>query len=1099
MGLALFQYDTSYPNPCRISCFRPHFSRNPEAVFRPDRTERLLYAADSVEGVKTNAIAGEMEPREALDRMLADTVLALVEDGKMGALTITRASSSLKTDIPSDSESKPKAQPDEPQKIMKRKNPISLLIAWLGLALAPTHAINAADNGNPPTHGTIIGTVTSAETRNTLQGAVVLVPTQGKQALTDNAGRFFLTEVAVGATELVVSYTGFDDYRQALVVSPSEPTRLSVILKTTSVLTMQAFTVSSEREGNALAITQQRNASNVKNVIAMDALGNLPNGNAGELLTQLPGITGVFDGEGNVTSVSVRGAPAGLTRLNVDGMPLTFVGDRSPSLHSFSGGLYEELEVIKGQTPDKSADAIGGMVNLKTRSALSMSEKRRITYNVAARWAPSFFERTPMRADHPIHPLFNFSYREVFDTFGRRRNLGISLNFSYNENVNEINQVLYDYRDSAIIPNFIWDYRAIAYYNNRHVTSTNLKAEYRYSDTSKFFFNAIYNLGNEPGIDNNSVRAFTNQTVAALDANGQPTGPGGIFPGYTSTKTRVRGVAGSFFEQANFSLPFWSKTPTLTIGAEHKLNQLEIDYNARYSHTHYDQTAGKGGQFVARVPNVGWIIDRADPKNPIFTQTEGASIFDIKSYTSDISFTRRDNQVDTWLSTFEGNLKYNFDAKNPVALKAGVTYREEIRERAVNDAHQWTRTAGAPPLSTAWLTFKTPFDERSGQRLPEIEARGINAEINNPALWTENRYYTPQQKYTSNSRVTEEVKAAYIMAQGKFDRLGYLAGVRFEGTRVSGSGFIRGTLATAAQIPDPVARGINDYNNPVTNRGSYDRSFPSAHFFYEFTKDFIARASWSTSFGRPGMAALAPAATISDTAQTVTASNPGIGPQYAKNIDLSLEYYFKPAGLISLGYFNKHIKDYILTTQIGTIGDGPNNGYGGLYSGYTLSSTINAGNADVAGWEFNYRQQLTFLPGLLKGFQLSANYTELRANGNFGGTTTLGTNQVAGFIPKAGNFSLTFNYKKFGSRVTFSYTGEYLSTYSQNLTARIYREPLSTLNLGVSYHISPRIIVYCDATNVTEESVSFYRYVPAQFRESRRMQAAVIFGLSGRF
>ena len=981
---------------------------------------------------------------------------------------------------------------------MKRSNLVALFIGCLGLALTTSPAIHAADT-NSPTPGTIIGTVNSAETRNTLQGAVVMVPATGKSALTDNAGRFVLTDIAAGPVEIAVTYTGFDEFRQTVVVSRTEPTRLAVDLKASTILKLEAYTVSTEREGNALAITQQRNAANVKNVIAMDSLGNLPNGNAGELIAQLPGLAGSFDGEGNVTNVSIRGTPPGLTRVNVDGLPLTIVGDRAPNLHSFSGGLYEQVEVIKGQTPDKSADSLGGMVNLKTRSTLSMSEKRRFTYNFSARWAPPFFERTPMREDHPIHPLLNVSYQEVFDVLGGRRNLGVSVNFSYNENVNEINQVFYDYQNTAQAPNFIWDYRSIGYYNNRHVTSTNVKAEYRLSDASRIYFNAIYNMGNEPAIDNNQVRAFTNQVVASLDANGQPTGTGGILPGYTSTVTQVRPVAASFFEQANFSLPFWSRTPTLTLGAEHKLSRWDIDYSARWSETHYDQTAGQGGQFVARVPNVGWIIDRTDRKNPRFIQTAGGSIFDIRSYTSDISFTRRDNVLDIGLVNAEGNVKYTFDTKYPTALKAGINYREETRERSVNDAHQWARTAGAPPLSTSWLTFKTPFDERMGQRLPAIEARSINGELGNPALWTENLYYKPQQKYTSNSKVTEEVQAAYLLTQGRVDRIGYLAGVRFERTDVSGAGYIRGPLATAAQIPDPVARAENDYNNPVTRKGSYDRSFPSAHLSYEFAKDLIGRASWSTSFGRPGMASLAPSATVNDTAQTVTASNPGIGPQFSKNVDLSLEYYFKPAGLVSLGYFSKDIADYIVTTQIGTIGDGANNGFGGLYSGYTLSSTLNAGKAEVEGWEFNFIQQLTFLPGVLRGLQVSANYTKLKAKGNFGGLTNLGTNEVAGFIPETANVTLTFNYKKFGSRLTFGHVGNHLVTYNASPTARIYREKIGTLNAGISYRVSPKLTVYCDATNLTEESLSFYRYVPSLFREARRMQSAVIFGVSGRY
>lgn len=52
---------------------------------------------------------------------------------------------------------------------------------------------------------------------------------------------------------------------------------------TSSIYQLTEFVVSGEREGNALAITAQRNAANVKNVVALDAFGNLPNMSAGEL------------------------------------------------------------------------------------------------------------------------------------------------------------------------------------------------------------------------------------------------------------------------------------------------------------------------------------------------------------------------------------------------------------------------------------------------------------------------------------------------------------------------------------------------------------------------------------------------------------------------------------------------------------------------------------------------------------------------------------------------------------------------------------------------------------------------------------------------
>ena len=67
--------------------------------------------------------------------------------------------------------------------------------------------------------------------------------------------------------------------------------------------------------------------------------------------------------------------------------------------------MFEQLELIKGHTPDKGADSLGGTINMKTRSPLNMREKRRLTYSGTVRVAPPFFEQVPLREQHRAHPL----------------------------------------------------------------------------------------------------------------------------------------------------------------------------------------------------------------------------------------------------------------------------------------------------------------------------------------------------------------------------------------------------------------------------------------------------------------------------------------------------------------------------------------------------------------------------------------------------------------------------------------------------------------------------------------------------------------------
>src|SRR5690606_5830490 len=103
-----------------------------------------------------------------------------------------------------------------------------------------------------------------------------------------------------------------------------------------------------------------------KNVVALDAYGNLPNMSAGELAIRLPGVAGQLDDEGNVTGIIVRGQPSTMNRVTIDGGLLANAGgmNRQFQTQNFTAALFEQLELIKGHTPDKGADSLGGTINL---------------------------------------------------------------------------------------------------------------------------------------------------------------------------------------------------------------------------------------------------------------------------------------------------------------------------------------------------------------------------------------------------------------------------------------------------------------------------------------------------------------------------------------------------------------------------------------------------------------------------------------------------------------------------------------------------------------------------------------------------------------
>jgi iron complex outermembrane recepter protein len=401
---------------------------------------------------------------------------------------------------------------------------------------------------------------------------------------------------------------------------------------------------------------------------------------------------------------------------------------------------------------------------------------------------------------------------------------------------------------------------------------------------------------------------------------------------------------------------------------------------------------------------------------------------------------------------------------------------------------------------------------KSGRRLPQWENVQFfpNREPANPALWREDIYFHEQNEYTANRAVTEEVTAGYLMAQGKLGRegllgrTGFVGGVRREKTETSSWGWVRARNGSTApqQTADPVGSALRDYANTQRKiNGSYTKSFPSVHLTHDVTPNVKARLSWSTSFGRPALTNALPNETVSETNQTLTVNNPSLLPQTASNWDATLEYYFEPVGTLSVGWFHKTIEDYIVTgINSGTIPTGADNGYNGEYGGFTRLTAANAGTAYVQGWEFNYQQQFTFLPGVLKGLSGWANYTIIDTHGNFGNTGNLSTGQVANFIPRTGNVGLSWRYRRFSTRVLYNVTSDYITSYTAaSLGRNIYRYKYDTVNVGVAYQVRPAINLTFDVSNLFNEAQRFYRGIPDQMQTTIINGTTITMGVNGRF
>lgn len=957
--------------------------------------------------------------------------------------------------------------------------------------------------------GTVTGTVTNTTTGSLLEGARIEVPRLGLSALTDNTGRFVLTNVPAGTHELVTAYIGLDPVKSQVTVGPGERAVRNFEL-TTDIYKLEAFRVTGEREGGAAAITAQRNAPNLTNVIAMDSYGNLPNMSIGEVVMRLPGVAGSPNDEGSFANFSIRGMAAGLNTVTIDGGFVSTEGtSRALDMRRITGAIFDQLELIKGHTPDKGANSLGGTVNLKTRSPFKMREKRRINYNFSTRMAPSFTEQIPLREEHRAHPLLTLGYQEIFDVLGGSRNVAVNVNMFYSEDALGFFQTTRDFQNTTGQPAYVWDYRTFDNYNNSRQASINMRADYQLSPRTRLSITGLANDYYQKFRRRYVTRAFTgNQNVV-------PGATSGIVPGFTDRITRVRATPGSTIEMTMTGPNNWmSRMRQVGFAAEHDFGRLQIDYDVRHARTSLNNGNGQGGVLVNRITNVGWILERTDSDMyPRFIQTEGPDFTDPANYrpAPTNALTNADNQSDQRVRDARGNARYLLPIAVPIALKTGAQVREIlVQQIQTGGSRRWNYVATGPLPVNPSLTM---FDEiKTGRRMPQWEASMFISDrtLIDPSLWAEDVYYREQLKYTGTKQVSETVTAGYVMAEGKLgrqgwpSRTGFLTGVRTEKTDNDSWGWVRRRFASTAaeQRADPVGAAKRDYDGTRREmEGSYTKSFPSTHLTHDFTPNLRSRLAWSTSFGRPGMNNLLPNESVNEANQTITVNNPSLLPQMATNWDATLDYYFEPVGNLSVGWFHKKIKDYIVSgINTGTVGSGNDNGYNGDYAGFARLTTANAGTATVQGWEFSYQQQFAFLPGLLKGLSGSANYTLIDTHGDFGGREKLSTGQVVGFIPRVANLSLSWRYKGFSTRVLYNYTGSYIVEYSSASVGRNrYRQKFKTVHLGAAYQLRPAVTLTCDVANLTNTPQVWYRGVPGQMQSTIINGIAVSAGVTGRF
>ncbi|MEN2789921.1 TonB-dependent receptor [Sphingomonas oligophenolica] len=223
-------------------------------------------------------------------------------------------------------------------------------------------------------------------------------------------------------------------------------------------------------------------------------------------------------------------------------------------------------------------------------------------------------------------------------------------------------------------------------------------------------------------------------------------------------------------------------------------------------------------------------------------------------------------------------------------------------------------------------------------------------------------HFAPPSTNSQDNRVQEDIWAAYgqLTWSGKLANMNanLVAGIRYERTT--------STSASIQQVPLSIRWDAdNDFTVVASNvlqslvqKSHYSNVMPSMDFRLEFTDKLVGRFSFGRTIARTDYSNLFSATSVGGPGRptaiggfpTASSGNPSLIPLVSDNIDASLEYYFKPGSYLSLGFFDKRVKNFVGTgitdTPLFGLTD-PSSGAAGTRSGAAKAALTGLG-ADLS-------------------------------------------------------------------------------------------------------------------------------------------------------
>lgn len=982
--------------------------------------------------------------------------------------------------------------------------------------------------------GTVVGEIRDGE--EPLAGVTVLIRGTQLGAYTDVDGVFQLSDVPPGPQTLVVLAIGFDTLTKDVSVLAGQRVSVGILDISGKALEVEGVLIEGTiKESEARAMFMTMEAQQIANIVAASSIGKLPDRNAAEALQRVQGVALERDqGEGRY--VSVRGTPADWSSalVNGDRLPVADeLGDsRALAFDIFPSEAIEYIVLSKAITPDIEGDAIGGSMNFITRGAPS---ERTLSVN--------FGGGHNFQAQRPV---FNGSVLWGDRTKNKKFGYLVAGNVNHRNYGNDNFEVVY----GSNVNHGLNRLELRDYLGKRTTVGTNLALEYNPNEKLALHFKGLYGRMNDDEVnrkhmffwgsgDGQQLRLQNIHSITQMQFFG------GEIGAEWKLSERVKLDAKYAYYDNRFGYgPLPAGVP------EEQQGYYVLQYQYRAPITYLDETLFDAAGNVLEPTPLNRAIafdklkllaiddpvygDPADRILPVIADTFatgafagqpiGLDDFIFNQAFAELNTTQeRDPVVAAFNISFDAlprQLELKFGGK--VRMKEGfkdVSLFEWFQDINVFSTAQFYE--GAPleplPLRGGFLTeLGAPYDnllqpfialdyvdnfiQNKGDTL-----FGLPMDRNNPDY---------EEWLGSSYSYTEDVYAGYAMFDWRVSpKVRLIGGFRHEYTDLQ----MKSDTLAGRRVFFDINRGtVVDklYTQEVTSTTRYHAPLPMLHVKYTPKPNMNVRFAAVRTFRRPYFNEAKPGMPVFRfTDLEFEQGNPNIKPSYSWNFDLMTDYFFKDIGLLQAGVFYKYVTDHIFasitsfdTTSSTALEIDPL-----TQKGFVIKEYSNADASWVAGFEIGINKRLSFLPGILGNFGVTANYTYTKSRMSVPGRTA---NQP---LPRQSdhlaNFALYYEdgEKGFNARLALNYKGPYLlalnlasfqdpvtgdpQLYHDNTDYDVFLDDFLSMDLSISWKFWKGMSVYGEANNLLNWPFRIYRGDPQRPMQEEYYSVRGLLGL----